>query len=79
MKMAEAEQAGRIELAKFQSKAIYNTKMRGLLFGFLAVLILVAGSVLCALKGAQVAAGIFAGTTLAAVVRTFVLQGKGDK
>ena len=74
LKMAEAEQAGRIEQTMRQSEAVFRAKMLGLVFGFLSVIVLVSGAVLCARFGASIASGVFAGATLAAVVRAFVKQ-----
>ncbi len=75
LKMAEAEQAGRIEQTRRQADATSRAKMLGPVFGFLSAIVLVAGAVLCARSGASIASGAFAGATLAAVVRAFVRQG----
>lgn len=74
LRMAEAEQAGRIEQTRSQSRETYRAKMLGLTFGFMSVIVLVAGAILCARFGASIASGVFAGATLAAVVRAFVKQ-----
>ncbi len=71
--LLEQQTAHRIEMEKIVVTTDAKRQSRGMIFGFIVALVGLGGSIFLGYKGAQVAAGILGGGTLASLVYTFVI------
>lgn len=77
LRMAEEEQQAQIELATIQLNGEIADRARGMHYGFLSLIALVGGAVVCGVTGHDVLAGAFLGAAALGTVARFVLGRNG--